>query len=406
MATNGNALRAGGLIIATALVSLGIVVVVSGPERFAAKADYTARFRLDQNVQGLRAGDDVRLGGVRIGSVKSIAVDDTPGTGGVRVVMALPTKYTFHRGATVAVEGLIGGVSLNITSVGDGLESKMPGGSLDPADEFSGSPSLIENMSEAVEEAKKLTPKVDAAIEDFRQLAIAAKSKNLADIDVATNTANKLLEELRTALTTVVAKYNSVADEAKVTAKNFGDFIGPATGPATGDFHQSLANIRDATGKFSPLAKKLDTALDSINARLDSLKGTADDLRSTIADTKDVTAEVKSILLDNRPRIDRIIASIEGTANNAKAFTAEVLHRPSRLIWRDDDKTRSNLDVYFTAREFSEGAAELNDAAASLRDAVKDPRLSADDLKQRVEILNATFDRFTQVQNKLYNSVK
>lgn len=406
MASNGNALRAGSLIIACCAIALGVVIVVSGPDRFAAKQDYVARFKLDQNLSGLRAGDGVRLGGVPIGSVSDVRIIDDPADPRIDVTMRLPKKYTFHAGATVAIDAFLGSPALNIDNLGSGAP-------MGPNDVFAGSPGLftkigqiVPKVSGVVDDVGKIAPTLDAAIAEFQGLAADARKKNLSQISDVANQAKELLMAVRAKVDPMVEKYNAVADETRQAAKNIGDFVGPSTGPATTDFHQILADFRQTTGRLGPVADKVTHALDSINSQLDKLQETSANLQATIANTKDLTADVKSILVDNRPRIDRIIASVEGTANNAKAFTAEVLHRPSRLIWKDDEKTQGNLNVYFTAREFSEGAAELNDAAATLRDAVRDPRLTSDDLKQRIQLLNAAFDRFAEVQERLYKSIK
>ena len=103
MATNSNAVRAGAFIVITAIISLAVVIVVSGPGRFAPKNDYVAMFPLDADIQGMRAGDDVRLGGARVGSVKEVEILDDQEPPG-----ALTEETTWPRLlAAAAIQGMI-----------------------------------------------------------------------------------------------------------------------------------------------------------------------------------------------------------------------------------------------------------------------------------------------------------
>jgi len=253
-------------------------------------------------------------------------------------------------------------------------------------------------------------PGIDRTIEEYRLVAADARAKNLPAIETAANTARQLLEDVRAQITPIIERYAGVTTAAQRAATNIGDFVGPGDGPASFDFRKSLANVKDATGtakeQLPIITEKVKTVLDQLDERLTQLKGTADDLRTSMANAREATGEIREILVDSRTRIDRIVASVEATTNNAKAFSSEVLRRPSRLIWRDDAKTQNNLGVYQSARQFAEGAQELNDAAAMLRDALRDPRITDEELKRRVKLLETSFDKFGTVEEQLYNSVK
>jgi phospholipid/cholesterol/gamma-HCH transport system substrate-binding protein len=413
MADNKNALRSGAFIIASAVVALAVVIIVSGPERFAAKSEYKAVFSIDEDLQGLRAGDQVRIGGVRVGSIREVVVNDQAETPDIEVIIELPKRYTLREGTTMSVGGLIGSAWLNIDSLGKPGAPPLAANGV-----IQGEPSALTKLNliapkiEAVVDdvRTKTLPKIDAAIDEYRMLASDARTKSLPEVEKAATAGREMIERLRNQIQPLMDGYLAVAAEAQKAVKNVGDFVGPADGAANFDFRKALANIKDATGKINEelpeILKKVNSALDAMNERLTQLKGTAEDLRASMANMREVSAQVREILVDNRVRIDRIISSVEGTANNAKAFTAEILRRPSRLIWKDDATTQNNLSVYFSAREFAEGAQELNDAAGSLRDALKDPRIDAEEVRRRLQKLELSFERFNQVENKLYQSVE
>jgi len=413
MAANGNALRSGIFIVSAALVCLAVVIVVSGPDRFASKTKYVAVFGVTDDLQGVRAGDEVRVGGVRVGNVKSVVVNTEIEVPDIRVTVMLPTKYVVREGATISVGGLIGSAWLNVDSLGASANSRLPEGGV-----IQGAPSALTRLSQLapkldaiLADVKSRTlPGIDRTIEEYRLVAADARAKNLPAIETAANTARQLLEDVRAQITPIIERYAGVTTAAQRAATNIGDFVGPGDGPASFDFRKSLANVKDATGtakeQLPIITEKVKTVLDQLDERLTQLKGTADDLRTSMANAREATGEIREILVDSRTRIDRIVASVEATTNNAKAFSSEVLRRPSRLIWRDDAKTQNNLGVYQSARQFAEGAQELNDAAAMLRDALRDPRITDEELKRRVKLLETSFDKFGTVEEQLYNSVK
>ncbi len=399
--------------MSAALVCLAVVIVVSGPDRFASKTKYVAVFGVTDDLQGVRAGDEVRLGGVRVGNVKSVVVNTEIEVPDIRVTVMLPTKYVVREGATISVGGLIGSAWLNVDSLGASANSRLPEGGV-----IQGAPSALTRLSQLapkldaiLADVKSRTlPGIDRTIEEYRLVAADARAKNLPAIETAANTARQLLEDVRAQITPIIERYAGVTTAAQRAATNIGDFVGPGDGPASFDFRKSLANVKDATGtakeQLPIITEKVKTVLDQLDERLTQLKGTADDLRTSMANAREATGEIREILVDSRTRIDRIVASVEATTNNAKAFSSEVLRRPSRLIWRDDAKTQNNLGVYQSARQFAEGAQELNDAAAMLRDALRDPRITDEELKRRVKLLETSFDKFGTVEEQLYNSVK
>lgn len=411
MPANRNAVTAGIFIVTAALMALGVVVVVSGPDRFTAKQSYVAVFDINENLQGIRSGDQVRLGGIRVGNVTSVDLDSESTPPLLKVGISLPKKYVLKQGATVSVEALIGSASLNIDSLGTG--TILPeGGRLD------GNPSFLTKIGNIVPKIEEILadvrhntlPKAEAALDEYRSLAADARKNLMPRLASAAEEGEATIKRFTNELNKILDAYYAVMADARVAVRNVGDFIGPSTGPATLDFKQTIANLKDSTttlkDELPQITQRAKKVLDLIDERVTALKSTTDDLKETMANIRVVTGDARTLLTDNRARIERMIASLEGTAANAKLFSAEVLRRPSRLIWRDDPKTTNNLSVYFTAREFAEGAQELNDATQSLKDALKDPRITSEELQRRLDTMNAAFDRFSAVEDKLYKSVK
>ena len=153
--------------------------------------------------------------------------------------------------------------------------------------------------------------------------------------------------------------------------------------------------------------------MDDLHVVLDKAKGTVDsvtvaleDVKKTVANTRDITATGRSIVIDNRSKFDSMISSLKATGDNLKAATTEIRHSPWRLLYKPGPGEVANLNLYDTARQFSEGANSLNDAASALRDALKDPNADQKKVQELIDQLDKSFNNFNQVEDELWKSVK
>src|SRR4051812_42921399 len=171
-ANHRNNLKAGIFI----LVSIGLIVTVilsiTGLQRFIMpEQDRTVSFRLSDDLGGLRVGDEVRLGGFKVGVVKRIEVRNDvkeatpvsqpatapttaptttaaaapttptrPDTTRLLVTFTLPRTYELHEDAMVGVQtGLTGTANLNVTALGTGKPA-------DPSVALVGQPSALNSL--------------------------------------------------------------------------------------------------------------------------------------------------------------------------------------------------------------------------------------------------------------------
>jgi len=85
MAKERNNLKAGIFIIITICLGIGVVVGIKGVGRFLEPMQFAnVSFKLSDDVGGLAPGDEVRIGGAKVGVVRSIELKDPnspqPGT--------------------------------------------------------------------------------------------------------------------------------------------------------------------------------------------------------------------------------------------------------------------------------------------------------------------------------------
>ena len=376
-----NAFIAGLFILLSVGLIFAVTVMIKGVKRFTdATVMRAVRFNLTDNIGGLRIGDDVRIGGLRVGVVKSVdLIPLADGSQKIVVWFTIPQRIPLHQNAHLVVESTLTGTSnLNIDSIGDGTILALN-------DELVGSPGSFTTIMDG---AKEIMPLVKGTISDVR-----------------TQTVPRLNNTLDTGKATL-EKFGGTADTGKAALAHVRDIFGDTKS----DIRQTMKNLNGAT---STIDKKLPPIMDNLNIVLDKAKGTVDsvnvaleDVKTTVANTRDVSASARSIVTGNKSKLDGMIASLKTASDNLKNATAELRHNPWRLLYKPSPGEVSNLSLYDSARQFAEGANSLNDAASALRDALKDPNADKKQVQNLMDQLDKRFNNFTQVEAELWKSVK
>ncbi|MGB8732872.1 MAG: MlaD family protein [Terracidiphilus sp.] len=163
------AARLGAFIVATlAILVLGVFII--GGKQYLFSSTYQLKAQFD-NVVGLDAGGDVRVGGVHSGTVRDIVLPHRPGDK-VTVIMDLgkSTHEIIKRDsvATIETEGLLGNQFLAISfgSAGSGdvrdgdiISSEPP---LEMADLFQKTSDILDSSQQAIKNATRATANLDS----------------------------------------------------------------------------------------------------------------------------------------------------------------------------------------------------------------------------------------------------
>lgn len=377
-----NAIRAGIFILITVALIVGVVILISGFDRFVeTRTVYTANFKLSDDLGGLKVGDDIRIGGAKVGEVKSINID--PANDRIQVTFDMPHKYTLHSDAVLRVQGTVTGSSwLNFETLGKS-DTLAEGQSL------TGYPS---SMSQLLASLGDAAPEIHQVLVNVRTQTLPRVNNTLdAFKDTGTN-ATHLIKHVDT-------KIDPVTDNAAKAAGDLHNWLGPSTG----DFHTTMTNIRGATGtlkdKLPPLLGKIHETVTKVDTAMDNVK-------ATIANLKDATASIRSLLTDNRSKLQTMVDNLKITSENLKNATADVWRSPWRLLYKPTPNEIGNLNLYDSTREFAAGASKLSDAAAALRDASHDPAVNQTQMQQLLDQLNKAFENFNAVEQKLWTQVK
>lgn len=399
MTRERNNLKAGLFIIISAALIVAIIIAIKGAGAiFLREVTHRVVFTLKDDVGGLAVGDPVRLGGVQVGSVRSIAFDE-PGNGQPKIVVvfSVPDRFALHDDAVVAIQGTITGSTwLNIESTGAGtLATNMT--------PLKGKPSatsqLLANLSE-------VTPEIRGMLTDVRTKTLPGINTAIAGFQDTGPAATRLMKKVESKVDPAFDKYNTLADTGTDALANIRDLAGDSKA----DFRTTMAHLSAATGS---LQEKLPGILDNIDKVSAKLSKTVDgalvameDVKATLSSTKDLAANARSILARNRGKIDDMIASLKSTGDNLKGASAEIRRSPWRLLYKPGPGEMANLNLYDAARQFADGASDLNDSATSLRDLLSDSNASPEQIQKLVDRLDQSFGQFQQVEDKLWKSVK
>jgi phospholipid/cholesterol/gamma-HCH transport system substrate-binding protein len=401
MAKPRNALRAGIFMLISLALIIFVIVAISGAAKFTRSKTYPVAFSLQDDIGGLRAGDEVRIGGLKVGSVRDIRIDQERSA--VIVFIDVPASYNIAKDANIQVQhGLTGAAGININNLGSG-------GALAANDFLRGNPDAITglmhqlsgmgaDLHQTLANFKIASGKLNTDLDKFAQTSDSFTATGFA----ATTT----VQELHVRIPELIARVENLTDSAMRLLVTWRDFLGPSSG----DFHQTVANLNHVTGDIRQRLPEVLDRLHGILAKVDIAVGRATtaltEIQAASGNLDAATGALRSILVDNRSKLNSVIESLKTTSDNLKYASVEIRHSPWRLLYQPKPDEIANLNIYDSVRQFAEGADSLDDAASALRDALKDPNADPAQVKRLMEHLDDSFAKFQGVQQKLWKEVK
>lgn len=396
-----NDLKAGIFIVISLILIVVVVISIKGVGRILEPSQSTiVTFKLTDDLGGLRQGDDVRIGGYKVGVIRDIEVVDRDGEPTqIRVSFSVPARYRIRKDARVNVQGTLTGTSwLNFDSLGSPDAPALAGG-----ETLVGRPGVMATLMAA---AGEIAPDVRDTVRDVRTVTMPKVNDTVDTYKTTGMHATALIKHIRGKIDPIVERYNAIADAGRQAAEQIRDVFGESKG----DFKQTVANLSAATGtvkdKLPGIMDKVEGGLTKAQTAIDSANVALEDVKKITSDSKDTSATIRSLVVSNRGKIDGIIASIKVTSDNIKYGTGELRRSPWRLLYRPPSGEVANLNLYDSARQFAEGANDLNDAAAALRDALKDSKATPEQVQSLVDRLDKSFENFTTIEQELWRQVK
>jgi len=370
-------------------------------------------YPLADGVDGLKGGAAVQLGGVPVGSVESIEDHMEGGvvTGKV-VTFSLPKRYRISHDAVIELEKppIGSGTALNIRNVGRGepyrtdgppLEGRRAGSDLvqDMVRELGIKEQQKRQLREIIDNVSTLTT---SARGDYPQMSerlrgVLDKAEPvLANAQAASKDIRATASDTRALVADARERSGVWFDRADTVSKNINDSVAQVRlflkdkDPAVRD---SVDNVRAVTQRVR------EETLDQIAQAV----GKAD---KAVDNARQITAEVKAFVAQQRPTLERALASFQLTAAQLKLASIEIRRSPWRLLYRPTEQELESDNLYDAARSFAQAAQVLDATAESLRVTAGREDIGRDEVQRMVERLERLFAEYDKAERAFWDALE
>ena len=345
-------MRVGAFVLA-GLIIAGIVIFLIGDEKrlFDSKVTYHSSF---SDVQGLKPGAPVRLGGIDIGTVSRVAHSDNPGDNRLYVDMNIVKRESPRiKQDTVAKvnnKGLLGDKMIELSGGSLSAASLEPGGTIkgeDPTD-FTNLFSEVGNMTQRADKILgnlEVTTKAlaDAQLHEDLRRSIHSVNVILKEVAEGQGYVHRILSDPNEAerLSHMISTFDRVAGEAEGTVAEahkaaarvnsgpgfvhevlYGEKGADAManfGGAAAEVIATLRGIRDGNGLAHTIIYGGDEASTQVSANIGAI---THDLRQIIADLRAGNGTLGALLVD--PSIYEDAKAVLGNVQRNDALRALV----------------------------------------------------------------------------------
>ncbi len=234
--------------------------------------------------------------------------------------------------------------------------------------------------------------------------AISAKVKGSLD------KADRIIDDANAA----VANLNAAAEDVKVVIadvrKHSGDWI-KNIDSATKNADEAVTALRDLIKEKDPVVR---AAIDNIHqvtktaseATMKQIQETLVAANQAMENLRDATGEVKSLVIGQRPVLERAFANAGLTTAQLKLAAIEVRRSPWRLLYSPGDAELESDNLYDAARSFALAAATLDSAAQGLRAVAEKEPGNKEQLQRMLGDLEKLFGKYKEAEDEFWKALK
>lgn len=317
-----------GAFVLAGLTAIGAVIFLIGDERqiFTHKSPYSTEF---EDVQGLRRGSPVRMGGVDIGTVTAVDYATAANDKNIHVRMSIAVddarRIRKDSVATIEGKGLLGDKMIVIT-VGSLGQSQLPEGSVVPskaAEDMSKLIGRISNISGQVEKVVTNLERATNSLSDEKlqgdvRSSVASLARILDSVDRGDGYVSKLLHDPAESarLSQLMSNLQQSSGELTRATQNVNQILtrvntGPGfahevlygedgaktiakVGVVADELGTTLKGIREGNG----LARSVIYGDDSSQAMMANLNQASADFRQVVSDMRAGKGTLGALLVD------------------------------------------------------------------------------------------------------------
>ena len=278
--------------LAVCLAILGTFVVILGGYRFWENLTYyNIRFK---SVKDLSSGRPVKYGGLDVGRILSIGVDEEDPRM-IRVVIGLTNTVEIRQGvmARIAQKGLVGDYYVFLDPQGV-LGEKLPGGSFIASVETVDMSQLAGLAGEILVD---LRPRLERIATSLEQVLTGENAAKIADF---LSKAPAMVEDLR-----------NTASQIRT------------------DFAQLAGSGKQAAETASKTLKGMEQAVEVVKKELET---TLSDIRGEVKQVGVLTDTVHQAVRYDQAQLEDILANVEHLSSDLKHLAAKLRERPWEVI--------------------------------------------------------------------------
>jgi len=347
-----------GAFVLAGLTAVGAVIFLIGDERqlFQKKVGYTTQF---EDVQGLKRGSPVRMGGVDVGTVMDVDYGGDANDKHIHVKMSIVSEEArrVHTDSVATIEGkgLLGDKMIVISVGGPGLPP-VPEGATIPsqsAEDFSKVMTRLTNISSQVEKVVNNLERTTNALADEKfqgdvRASMASIAGILSSIDHGDGYVGRLLHDPNEAnrVSQLLANLDQTSAELQHTTQNVNQILARVnSGP--GFAHEvvygedgakaiaKIGNVADELGSTlkgirtgNGMARSLIYGDDGSQQVMSNLNQASGDLRQIVADMRSGKGTLGALLVD--PSLYEDVKLMLGNVERNKALRALVRYSIKR----------------------------------------------------------------------------
>lgn len=330
METRASYLLVGGFVLALLLGTLGFLVWL------VQAGDDTPRLRYDViyegSVTGLREGSAVRLNGVRVGDVVSVALDPQDPSKvriGLAIAESVPIKQDTR--AHLEMEGLTGGRYLLLTGSTPGSPPLQPTpGEANP---------IIVAVPSALDQVLQEAPDVLVNINELLTRGnLVLSDENIANISSTFASLAKAAQALE-ANSERIDNILAGVEEALTSLKSAGSSFAEFGERVQGDAAELIRSGGEALQNISQLAEKMNAAFETASG----------DIRQMVGNVSAAAEQFSRMVAENREplrdftaqglfELVNFLAEARELVSGLRKITTEVERDPARFLFGDQQK--------------------------------------------------------------------
>lgn len=356
-----------GIFVLAGLLCIGVVIFLIGDDKamFSERVTYQTAFH---DVQGMKRGSPVRMGGINVGTVEELGYGTDPKDTAIYVQITIVEREAPRiREATIASiagKGLLGDKALDLSVASPKSPALKPGGVI-KAEEPQDFTQMLDSLNRVSKKVETVVGHLEVATEGLAnkgfqedvQQAVGSLNHILKDVDEGDGYVKRLLNDPAEAerLSRVVANLDQTTLELNKAARGVSALIdrvnsGPGFahnliyednagkalaqfGGAAEELSATLRGIREGNG----MAKSVLYGGDESEQVIDNLNVASADLRSIVADLRAGKGTLGALLVD--PSVYEDVKLLLGNVERNKTLRALVRYSIKR------DEATPNVQV-------------------------------------------------------------